>query len=570
MLEINSLVDGKYRILKQVGKGGMSVVYLAMNERANKQWAIKEVRKDGGGDNRAGKQNLIAETDMLKRLHHAYLPSIVDVIDKDDSFLIVMDYVEGNSLNKALKEYGPQPQEYVIEWGKQLCDVLGYLHSREPAIIYRDMKPGNIMLKPDGNICLIDFGTAREYKEGSIEDTQCLGTRGYAAPEQYGGQGQTDARTDIFCLGATLFHLVTGVNPAAPPYEMKPITQIDPTLSTGLEQILLKCTQNDPDKRYQSCAELMYDLEHYDEMDVSARKKQKRKLFGFLAVAAMAVLFLAAAAGFRTGERKLTKASYDNYISSAEKQITDPELAYETYMEAIAANPKRYEAYQGILNLYISDGELSKEEAQKLTEALTRYDGGRETNDTYFESNYRGKKNNEYAGFCYNFGVAYLSMYGGDGDTEGYRQAGVYLSKAAGNTWNDSFGEALAEDLSDYATTTYNALHANANALGSGTVDYDVYYATAMRLCSQDWGDSGTFAVNLAVRIMNNVSGSMLSKFVNAKLTQEQMEALVESAYSLGMNYAASTEDETASRVRLGAAYEDAMRKIESQYASRQ
>lgn len=256
MLEIGSVIDGKYKILNVVGKGGMSVVYLAMNERANKQWAIKEVRKDGMQSFEVVKQNLVAETDLLKKLNHPHLPSIIDVIDCDDTFLIVMDYIEGNPLSKALETSGAQNQDDVIEWAKQLCDVLGYLHSRKPPIIYRDMKPSNVMLKPDGNVMLIDFGTAREFKYSSVADTTCLGTQGYAAPEQFGGHGQTDARTDIYCLGATMYHLVTGHNPATPPYEMYPIRQWNPMLSSGLEEIILKCTQRNPEDRYQSCAEL--------------------------------------------------------------------------------------------------------------------------------------------------------------------------------------------------------------------------------------------------------------------------------------------------------------------------
>ena len=185
MLKIGSLVDGKYKILSKVGQGGMSVVYMAINEKANKTWAVKEVRKDGVLDFEAVKQGLVAETDILKKLSHPNLPSIIDVIDTDDSFIIIMDYIQGNSLNKALEEYGAQPQDRVIEWAKQLCDVLGYLHSRQPPIIYRDMKPANIMLKPDGNVTLIDFGTAREFKEKNLADTTCLGTVGYAAPEQF-------------------------------------------------------------------------------------------------------------------------------------------------------------------------------------------------------------------------------------------------------------------------------------------------------------------------------------------------------------------------------------------------
>ena len=174
MLEIGSLVDGKYKILNEVGRGGMSVVYLAMNEKANKQWAIKEVRKDGIRDFEVVKQGLIVETDMLKKLRHPSLPSIIDVIEDEDTFLIVMDYIEGNPLSSALEEFGAQPQELVISWAKQLCDVLGYLHSQNPPIIYRDMKPANVMLKPDGNVTLIDFGTAREFKEKNLADTTLL------------------------------------------------------------------------------------------------------------------------------------------------------------------------------------------------------------------------------------------------------------------------------------------------------------------------------------------------------------------------------------------------------------
>ena len=200
-LQIGQLVDNKYRILDVVGRGGMSVVYLARNERANKNWAIKEVRKIGEENLEVKKNSLIAETEMLKNLSHPNLPTIVDVIETNDTFLVVMDYIEGNDLGKVLGEFGAQPQKKVVEWGLQLCDVLEYLHTRPKPIIYRDLKPANIMLKPNGkDIMLIDFGTAREVKIADANDTISLGTRGYAAPEQFGANAKTDARTDIYCL----------------------------------------------------------------------------------------------------------------------------------------------------------------------------------------------------------------------------------------------------------------------------------------------------------------------------------------------------------------------------------
>lgn len=373
MLEIGSLIDGKYKILSEIGHGGMSVVYMAINEKANKTWAIKEVRKDGEFDFEAVKQGLIVETDMLKRLRHPNLPSIIDVIENDEVFLIVMDYIEGNSLSKAIEEYGAQPQEYVIEWAKQLCDVLGYLHTREPAIIYRDMKPSNIMLKPDGNLTLIDFGTAREFKVKNLADTTCLGTIGYAAPEQFGGMGQTDARTDIYCLGATLYHLVTGCNPSEPPYEIKPIRTINPSLSSGLERIIQKCTQRNPDDRYQSAAELMYALEHYEEIDDNFRKKQKRKLRIFVSAIALSLVF--AIGGFSINSFAANKAenTYQSMIDEAAKSA-DYQTKIKLYEQCLEipdmAGEK--EAYLGLVNAYKeNDSVFSMDEAKQIEKDIT-------------------------------------------------------------------------------------------------------------------------------------------------------------------------------------------------------
>lgn len=425
MLQIGSLVDGKYKILNEVGRGGMSIVYLAMNEKANKQWAIKEVRKDGVQDFEVVKQGLIVETDMLKRLRHPSLPSIVDVIEDNDTFLIVMDYIEGNPLSKALEEYGAQPQEMVIEWAKQLCDVLGYLHSQSPPIIYRDMKPANVMLKPDGNVTLIDFGTAREFKEKNLADTTCLGTVGYAAPEQFGGMGQTDARTDIYCLGATLYHLVTGMNPCEPPYEIRPIRQINPALSGGLERIIQKCTQRNPEDRYQSCAELMYALEHYDEIDDIYRKKQKKKVAAFVSCATLTILSAAVAgwAYFRAENKK--SENYDNILKTAE--------GYEDYYNAILTDPNRTEAYLQLNNNMIQDFVLSKEEAQKLLKLQIGLEKKDKQGFTEKQDVLQQLKNNNPQGYqevCYEIGTSFLFYYDVNVDRDRYVSAEKWFKES--------------------------------------------------------------------------------------------------------------------------------------------
>ena len=416
MLEIGSIIDGKYKILNKIGQGGMSVVYLAMNERANKQWAIKEVRKDGTKDYEIVKQGLIAETDILKRLNHPHLPSIIDVIDCDDTFLIVMDYIEGRTLDHWLKKEGAQPQERVVEWAKQICDVLGYLHSRKPPIIYRDLKPSNVMLKPDGKIMIIDFGTAREFKEQSIEDTKCLGTQGYAAPEQYGGHGQTDARTDIYNLGATMYHLLTGHNPSLPPYEMYPIRQWNPALSSGLEAIVTKCTQRNPNDRYQSCAELMYALEHFDELDIEYRKQQKRKWGTFLAACSLTAVSLIGCLGFKFAENSTIKNSYDGYLRAASNAATQEEKV-DYYRDAINLDPSRGDAWLSLLDVFIDgtgtgDGGLfTQEEDVQMKEILGYTGSGNRTNESYLESNQEA-----YDEFSFQMGLAYFYYYGEEGN----------------------------------------------------------------------------------------------------------------------------------------------------------
>ncbi len=431
MLEIGSLVDGKYKILSKVGQGGMSVVYLAINEKANAQWAIKEVRKDGIKDFEIVKQGLVAETDILKKLSHPSLPRIIDVIDRDDSFIIIMDYIQGNSLNKALEEYGAQPQENVIEWAKQLADVFGYLHSRTPPIIYRDMKPGNVMLKPDGNVTLIDFGTAREFKEKNLADTTCLGTVGYAAPEQFGGMGQTDARTDIYCLGATLYHLVTGMNPCEPPYEIKPIRTINPALSSGLEKIILKCTQRDPNDRYQSAAELQYALEHYSEEDDNYRHKQKKKLTKFLVSIGLSAVFALVSLFGYTSAEKMKSANYDYILANAQ--------SIEDYYEAITTDPTRPDAYigsgdfKGLTDFLVEDGELSSEEAA----VLLKLKGGLDTTDSRgfsttvdVLSHLQNESLSAYQDVCFEVGETYLFYYNVGVEKDKYNTAAAWFRQA--------------------------------------------------------------------------------------------------------------------------------------------
>lgn len=334
MARMGEIIDGKYEVLREVGRGGMSVVYLAMDKRLNKQWAIKEFRKDKDDvSKQVALKALLDEANLMKKLDHPTLPRIVDIIDNHETVYIIMDYIEGESLNKVLDAYGAQPQEAVIEWAKQLSEVLDYLHTQNPPVIYRDMKPANIMLKPDGTVRLIDFGIAREYKEGKEGDTEAIGTRGYAAPEQFGGKGQTDARTDIYSLGVTLYHLVTGKNPAEPPYEIYPIRHWNPSFSSGLEWLIQKCTQLNPGDRYQSCAEVTYVLENLDKFDTEYKKKKKSRFNLFIISLILTIVFTISSIGLFWRSITAKQNSYDNLIE---------EKSYISAMAVDSENPLAY------------------------------------------------------------------------------------------------------------------------------------------------------------------------------------------------------------------------------------
>lgn len=252
-METNSLLDGKYRIVKQLGRGGTSSVYLAENIKLGSLWAVKETRKDAdpGFD-------LLIEPNLLKKLDHPALSKVFDIVENEASLFLIVDYIEGVSLDKKLEQAGCFDENTVVDWAIQLCDVLAYLHSLKPnPVIYRDMKPSNIMLTEAGRLKLIDFGIAREYKSRSAMDTVFIGTRGYAAPEQYGA-GQTNARTDIYGLGATLYHLLTGIGPSNQAlFEFKPLREVNQKLSGELERIIGKCVRSEPSDRFQSAAEVL-------------------------------------------------------------------------------------------------------------------------------------------------------------------------------------------------------------------------------------------------------------------------------------------------------------------------
>lgn len=276
MLQTGEVLLDRYVIDGVVGKGGMSTVYRAKDRVSGKTLAVKEVARTGKEENQTVEQSLAAEGRMLKGFSNPHLPKIYDIIEQPDRFMLVMDFIRGESLDKVIAKEGAQSVDRVLDWGMQICQVLDYLHSQQTPIIYRDMKPANVMLQPDGLLMLIDFGTARVQKVGveMSADTVCIGTAGFAAPEQYGGFGQSTARTDIFCLGATLYNMITGHSPCEKPVGIYPLGQWNPALAnTPIAEIIAKCTRNDPDERYQTAMELYEDLRRAGDGTYRTAKK---------------------------------------------------------------------------------------------------------------------------------------------------------------------------------------------------------------------------------------------------------------------------------------------------------
>ncbi|MBR1757259.1 MAG: serine/threonine protein kinase [Lachnospiraceae bacterium] len=376
-MKSGDLLDGKYRVLSKVGQGGMSVVYLAINERANQTWAIKEIRRDFLAGQETAKEGFISEIRILRELRHPGLPRIVDVIDTEDAVLLVMDYVEGVSLERIVEIQGPQPEDRITEWARQICDIFSYLHSRAQPIIYRDLKPSNLILQPDGRVKLIDFGTARWYQKEKMGDTTSLGTVGYAAPEQFVKAAQTDARTDLYALGATLYHLATGQNPVELSGGLDTSSELSDGersvgLSEGLTQVVERCMRRDPNERYQSAEEVRYDIDHLEHFQRAYQRQRRRKMVWFLMCLACCLLFFGCGLFFESKSVNQAQMEYERKMEEADKS-SSPAQKKRLYEECIEmpGHSTEQEPYLKLIEAMKEDDHVFRlEEAQTLERLL--------------------------------------------------------------------------------------------------------------------------------------------------------------------------------------------------------
>lgn len=261
----------KYRLLREIGRGGTSKVYLGVERKTGRKYAIK-IYEDKSAFERA-----CGEHSILRMLHFPAIPEFKESLYKGGKGFIVMEYVPGITLKEKIQREGMLPEGQAAEWSIKICEVLSYLHGRTPPVVYRDLKPANIILSPSSGIKLIDFGAAapcirRISDQKNLPGAEPVGTIGYAAPEQTDREGYIDTRADVYALGATMHHMLTGIPPYKNSGQFEPVRIYNKKISARMENIVCKCLEKIPDQRYRFCEEIKRDL----KITGSERKKQGR------------------------------------------------------------------------------------------------------------------------------------------------------------------------------------------------------------------------------------------------------------------------------------------------------
>ncbi len=317
---------GNYKILRKLGEGGNSVAFQALDKESGAFVTIKKVKTVDGKMSKARTDSLENEARILAGLDNESIPKLIEK-RKD---MVVLQHFQGMSLEKVMALKGLFEEKKAVSIALEISDILRYLHGRREPVIYRDLKPSNIILKPDGHVALIDFGAARYYDFTEKSDTQNIGTVGFAAPEQFGNLGQTDPRTDIYCLGITLLQILTGVNPqdgdAIADMKQNGVRGV----SNELMQIIDKCTRPDRDDRFKSIPELKEALLHYPK--VVKRRRIAKNLKNVL-VAAVIALVLTCALMYADRVKSYAAEDMDRRMPFVKQRLSNAHVRIEEYLE---------------------------------------------------------------------------------------------------------------------------------------------------------------------------------------------------------------------------------------------
>ncbi|MDD3413577.1 MAG: serine/threonine-protein kinase [Lachnospiraceae bacterium] len=359
MQEEKRLLGDKYLLDRVIGSGGMSTVYLAIDQKLHIKWAAKEIRihKD---TEIYDKKSIRAEIMLLRRAQHRNLPRIVDAFCDKNAVIVIMDYIEGTSLKELLKTQQKLPAKEVLRIAFELVDTLNYLHHLDPPIIYGDMKPSNVIIKPDGKVQLIDFGSTIER---TLSNKKCVtyGTKGYCAPEQY--QGYVDERSDIYSLGITLYQCLIGERPQKSFLEKK--TFINWRGMGAWEKVIKKCIVKNPDQRIQDMRMLQQEL---NNLETNKKKKVIIFLIAFLTILIAISIFYGSQISKERDDMK--QVEYQRLLEESDAKfldgnIVEASLGYEILITEYDSTNKL--AYQKLIRLYQREHEF-KELIQKMEE----------------------------------------------------------------------------------------------------------------------------------------------------------------------------------------------------------
>lgn len=357
------VLNGRFEIEKCIHSRGMANVYIVRDMNLNKRWCLKEIIKSDAGKSDIEYVSLLQEAKVLRSVSHTGIPRITDTDEDGDSLMIVEDYVEGITLSKCIQNKGAIRQDIAVQWMKQLCQIIMYLHGLKTPVLYRDMKPDNVIIQPDGNIKLLDYGTCVIiYKKGQLPHGYAMGTAGYAAPEQTKKSLPCDLRSDIYGLGMTYYSMLTGLNMAGIPREkVKDVGLVNPNISKGLAAVVNKCIEVNPDDRYQDCNELLYALQNYIVGDDGYRRGAIKKIVSTAVTFSLSVIMLLSSLLCFNINKKETEKKYQNAILVAEQSGR-----LEDYDKAISMFPDRLDPYFGYITAIKVDGDFSAVEESSI------------------------------------------------------------------------------------------------------------------------------------------------------------------------------------------------------------
>lgn len=336
-----------YDILERIGEGSGGIIYKAYHKRLQKMVVLKKIIDPGHSVERNRQ-----EVDILKNINHSYLPQVLDFFETPEGTFTVMNYIPGKSFQQLLKEGVRFAKEDLLRWALQICSALNYLHTRKIPIIHGDIKPSNIMLKPDGDICLIDFNISFYFDHNTV-----LGcTRGYSSPEQFWAVSSRkrssdqrfviDNKADIYSVGATLYHLATGNVRADHTHEID-TGRLIPIIGEPFARVIAKATALNPADRYQTAYEMYQALKAVPGKSLAglqSQRKEKKKTV-WLICALIAVLCIGAG-GFLAYHKHIIK-EYDSYVQEARAAVLagDTERAKDASEKAIRLMDKKAEGY---------------------------------------------------------------------------------------------------------------------------------------------------------------------------------------------------------------------------------